>query len=202
MTYDQLTSLLEATKGQIRAFDNKAQVLLGVNGVLVGFITAEVSKAAEYGASGLPERFVAVCILLGVAFIVSCVSMAFSLLVIHPQLHLNQPDSKLFFCHLARDYGRDYARAARELVDFGEADASFDVGTQIQCNAIICDAKSVRCRVGMWLTGFAFLAYAMSVPVFCSMAYAASLRSLSNQPAPARYAPSSPLSSTHAPSPR
>ena len=162
-------------KEQIRAFDNKAQVLLGINGVLVGFITAEVTKSAEYGANGLPKRLTATCILLGVAFLASCGSMAFALFVIHPQLHLAQPTSKVFFCHLARDYGRDYARASHDLVNMQEPEAASDVGAQIQANAIVCDVKSKRCRLGMWCTGLALAAYALSLPIFCSMAYTAAV---------------------------
>ena len=173
MTYEQLTTLSAATKEQIRAFDNKAQVLLGVNGVLVGFITAEVTKAAEYGATGLPKRMIAICILLGAAFLASCASMALALFVVHPQLHLAQPTSKVFFCHLARDYGRDYTRASHDLVEMQEPEAAFDVGAQIQANAIICDVKSTRCRLGMWATGLALATYALSLPIFCSMAYSA-----------------------------
>ena len=179
MTYEQLSDLLETTKGQIRAFDNKAQVLLGVNGVLVGFITAEVSKAAEYGAAGMPKRLLAICVFLGLAFLASCASMAFALFVIHPQLRLKQPTSKLFFCHLARDYKRDFTRASQELVNLQEPAASLDVGTQIQANAVICDVKSNRCRSSMWYTGLALLVYAISVPVFCSMAYTSAVHTAS-----------------------
>lgn len=184
LTYEQLSNLLEATKGQIRAFDNKAQVLLGVNGVLMGFITAEVSKAAEYGANGLTKRLIAICILLGVAFLASCASMTFALFVIHPQLHLAQPTSKLFFCHLAREYGREFARASQDLVHLQESEASLDVGTQIQANAVICDVKSNRCRYGMWFTGLALMAYALSLPVFCSMAYTSAVHPLPSQQLP------------------
>jgi hypothetical protein len=183
LTYEQLANLLEATKGQIRAFDNKAQVLLGVNGVLVGFIAAEVSKAAEYGANGMPARLIAMCILLGVAFLSSCASMALALFVIHPQLHLAQPTSKFFFCHLARDYGRDFARASQDLVNLQEPEASLDVGTQIYANAVICDVKSNRCRYGMWFTGLALAGYALSLPVFCSMAYTSAAHPASKQAA-------------------
>ena len=175
MTYEQLTGLLATTKEQIRAFDTKAQVLLGVNGVLVGFITAEATKAVEYGSNGLPKRLLAICILLGFAFLTSCVSMGFALFVVHPQLRLDQPTSKVFFCDLARDYGRDYARAAQALLNMQDAEAAFDVGTQIQANAIICDVKSKRCFAGTWCIGLALAAYALTLPIFCSMAYSVAI---------------------------
>ncbi len=179
MNFDQLANLLENTKGQIRAFDNKAQVLLGVNGVLIGFVTAEITKAAEYGAAGLHKRFVLICFILGASFLAACLSMGYALFVINPQLHLSQPKSKFFFCHLASDYGRDFARAAADLIALTDTDALVDLGTQIQSNAIIADAKSTRCKHGMRLAGVAVLVYALSVPIFCSMAYSATIRASS-----------------------
>jgi hypothetical protein len=171
MNFDQLSNFLENTKGQIRAFDNKAQVLLGVNGVLIGFITAEIAKAAEYGGNGLPKRFGLICVVLAAAFPTSCVSMGFALFVINPQLQLSQPTSKFFFCHLARDYGQDYKRAAEDLAALGEAEAVIDIGTQVQANALICNTKSSRCLIAMRCAGIAFGLYALTVPLFCSMAY-------------------------------
>lgn len=179
MNFDQLANLLESTKGQIRAFDNKAQVLLGVNGVLIGFVTAEISKAAEYGAAGLHKRFVLICFCLGASFLAACLSMGYALFVINPQLHLSQPKSKFFFCHLASDYGHDFARAAADLIAMTETDALMDLGTQIQSNAIVADTKSARCKYGMRLAGVAVLIYAFSVPIFCSMAYSATMRTAS-----------------------
>lgn len=180
MTFDQMALFLESMKGQIRAFDTKAQVLLGVNGLLFGFITAEGAKAAEYGAAGLRVRFIFVCIALALAFGTSCISTFYALFVINPQLHLNQPPSKLFFCHLAADYGRDYKRAATDLASLGEQEGCLDLGGQIQVNALICDVKSTRCLRGMRWAGLALLAYCISVPFFCSMAYTAA--QLSKQP--------------------
>ena len=175
MTFDQMALFLETLKGQIRAFDAKAQLLLGVNGLLFGFITAEGAKAAEYGATGLHLRSVCVCIALVLAFCTSCISTFYALFVINPQLHLNQPTSRFFFCHLARDFGRDYQRAAETLRSLGDDDGSLDLGTQIQVNALICDVKATRCRRGMGWAGLALLMYAVSVPVFCSMAFSAAL---------------------------
>lgn len=177
MTFDQMALFLETLKGQVRAFDSKAQLLLAVNGLLFGFITAEGAKAAEYEAIGLHLRSICVCVALALAFLSSCVSTLYALFVINPQLQLNQPTSRFFFCHLARDFGQNYQRAAEALSSLADDDGRLDLGAQIQVNALICNVKATRCRRGMGWAGLALLTYAVSVPVFCSMAFSAARHS-------------------------
>lgn len=171
MTLETLRSSLESIQGHIRAFDSKAQVLLGVNGVLAGFITTELGKFAEFGLM-TPKRFAVLAVLLGLSVSATLVAFLIALRVLNPQLHLKQPSSKFFFCHLAAEYGQDYKRAAADLVALSDPDASLDVSQQILVNSIICDVKAKRCKWGMRCTGLALLLYATSIPIFMSMAYA------------------------------
>src|ERR1700746_1076670 len=52
MNFDRMWNLLDSIQSQVRAFDATAQVAIAVNGILAGFVAAEIIKAAEYGGSG------------------------------------------------------------------------------------------------------------------------------------------------------
>jgi len=175
MSFDDLKDLLESIQAQIRSFDSKAQVLLGVNGLLAGFITAELAKGAEFGTV-MPCRFIFLTILLGLSVISTLISFGYALRVLNPQLHLKQPNSYFFFCHLADRYGRDYERAARELIALDETSASQDVSKQVLANAIICNTKAKRCKWGMRFAAGTLFFYALSIPVFVTMAYSSHSR--------------------------
>ena len=170
MTFDQIKSLLESIQTQIRALDAKAQVLLGVNGVLAGFVTGELAKVADYGM-GMPKRIVLLAILLSVASFAALVSFSLSLWVLTPRLHLHQPQSKFYFCHIAHRYGRDYKQAAQDYLAFGESEAAEDLAQQVLVNSIICDAKARRCSRATWTPGAALFAFTLSIPIFVSLAY-------------------------------
>lgn len=170
MTFDRIKSLLESIQAQIRAFDSKAQVLLGVNGVLAGFISAELAKSADYGL-GMPKRIVAVAIVLSTAAIAALISFGLSLRVLNPQLHLRQPHSNFYFCHISQRYGLNYKQAAQDFLALEEQAAAEDLAQQVLANSIICDVKAKRCSWAMKAAGVGLLTYILSIPIFVSMAY-------------------------------
>src|SRR5579862_6292222 len=172
MTFERLWSLLEAIQTQIRAFDTKAQVAIGVNGVLVGFATAEIAKAAEYGASGMFYRFLLTCILAGTSLCASLIAIGFSIYVVHPQIELKQPRSHFFFCHLVEKYRRDFDKAIQALKGLSEEAELDEIASQVAVNSVVCDVKGRRCKPALLLTGFALALYALSVIPYSSMAFA------------------------------
>lgn len=172
MTFERLWSLLEAIQTQIRAFDTKAQVAIGVNGVLVGFATAEIAKAAEYGASGMFYRFLFTCILAGASLCAALIAIGFSIYVVHPQIELKQPRSHFFFCHLVEKYGRDFDKAIQALKGLSDEAELDEIASQVAMNSVVCDVKGRRCKPALFLTGFALALYALSVIPYSSMAFA------------------------------
>lgn len=178
MTFEHLWSLLEVIQAQIRAFDTKAQVAIGVNGVLIGFVTAAVAKAAEYGASGMFYRFLFTCISAGASLCASLVAIGFGIFVVHPQIELKQPRSHFFFCHLVEKYGRDFDKAIQALKSLSDEDEIHEVASQVAVNSLVCDVKGRRCKRALFLTGFALALYAFSVIPYSSMAFVHSFASV------------------------
>ena len=182
MTFERLWSLLESIQAQIRAFDTKAQVAIGVNGVLIGFATSEVAKAAEYSASGMFYGFLFTCISAGASLCASLTAIGFSIYVIHPQIELKQPRSHFFFCHIVEKYGRDFGKAARAIKELSEEEELDEIGSQVVSNSIVCDVKGKRCKPAIVLTGCALALYALSVIPYSNMAFGHSTIAAREQP--------------------
>lgn len=178
MNFERLWSLLEAIQTQIRAFDAKAQVAIGVNGVLVGFATAEIVKAAEYGASGMLYRLLFTYIFAGASLCASLIAIGFGIFVVHPQIELKQPRSHFFYCHLVQGYGRDFDKAVQALKCLSAEDELDEVASQVAVNSVVCDVKGRRCKPALFLTGFALALYAFSVVPYSSMALVHSFASV------------------------
>jgi hypothetical protein len=173
MEQEQLWKLLEAIQSQIRSFDTKAQVALGIDGLLAGLLGTQIVKSTEFGAAGMHIRF---CIALFLS-VISLTSIAYSffwgLRTVHPQLHLRQPKSHFFFCHLVELYGHNYNKAAEALKALSGDAVEQEIGTQVMAISVICDVKAKRCRRALSYSGVALAFYLATLLPFSSMAYEA-----------------------------
>lgn len=176
MTYERLWGLLDSIQTQIRAFDTKAQVAIGVNSVLIGFVSAEVAKAAEYGSTGMFYRFLFTCIFAAASLCVSLIAIGFSIYVVHPQIELQQPRSHFFFCHIVEKYGRDFDRAIQAIQGISAEEELREIASQVVSNSIVCDLKGKRCRPALVLTGCALALYALSIAPYTNMAFSRSVQ--------------------------
>jgi hypothetical protein len=162
-TEDSIWDALEAIQSHIRAFDTKAQIAIGLNAAVISLLIAELSKASESYATGFGWR-------LGFTLALAFLSLGFSIVaiilgvrVVHPQLNLNQPYSRFFFCHLADRYRRDFAGAAQELLATTEGESIEEVASQIAVNSFVCNVKAKRCKPVLLFTTLAFGLYAASI---------------------------------------
>lgn len=174
MDFDRSWNLLESIQGHIRAFDTKAQLAIGINGVLIGFLISEFAKTAEFAALGFQWRLAGVFVATGLSVLCSLAAIVLGVRVVHPQLKLDQPPSRLFFCHIAEDFGKDFVRAGASLASLSDEASLKDVANQIAVNAYVCNTKAKRCRPTLMATALAFCLYAISIFPFASMALSAS----------------------------
>jgi len=103
MDADKLWKLLDSVQAQIRVFDTKAQIVIAIDGVLAGFFGTQIAKMAEAIGQQHGSTW---HVLLGVFDVASLILLVSSLLLavntVHPRLHLDQPNSRLFFAHIAQ----------------------------------------------------------------------------------------------------
>jgi hypothetical protein len=174
VNFERSWDLLESVQGHIRAFDVKAQVAIGVNGVLIGFLISEFTKTAELAALGFKWRLAGVFVATGLSILCSLAAIVLGVRVVHPQLRMNQPRSRMFFCHIAEEFGKNFVRAGESLAALSDEESLKDVQNQIAVNAYVCNIKAKRCKPTLALTALAFCFYAISILPFGSMVVAAS----------------------------
>jgi hypothetical protein len=172
MNADQLSKLLESIQGHIRVFDTKAQIALGLDSLLVGFVGAELAKGCELAAWNFHGKLIALIVCSALSLIAATLSALFAIVTIVPRLELKQPKSHFFFCHLVEMYARDYKRAANGLMELSDDQVRLQVATQIQTNAVIGEAKAARSSRALYLMTAALSLYIISLVPFCLIAYA------------------------------
>lgn len=160
MDADKLWKLLDSVQAQVRVFDTKAQIVIAVNGVLAGFFGSQTSKMAEL----IGQRPGSIWSILLVGAGVVCIGLVLSSLLlavntVHPRLHVNQPNSRLFFAHIFDEFGRDYSRAASVLTSLTVEEVNADLSNQILANSIVCCAKAKRFKYALFAMSGAIIVW-------------------------------------------
>lgn len=171
MDRDAIWKLLGDVQAQIRVFDTKAQVALGIDGVLAGFLGAQLLKVAGDGAKA---PMIPVVLALGlslVSFTSMATSFALALRAVNPTLELKQPRSHFFFAHIAEKHGLDFNSAARDLIYLSEGKVVEELGTQVAVNSVIGTYKAQRCQRALIATAVALAFYLLSLIPLSIAAY-------------------------------
>ena len=121
MCSEHLFRTLDAIQMQVRAFDTKAQIVLGVDGIILGFLSLNGTAIS----AAVARRFPAVLAIgLGLAYTFALFTLVFSLYyvfaTVRPRTAFGQPPSRLFFFHLTARYGCDYEGAKKDLAAMTE----------------------------------------------------------------------------------
>jgi hypothetical protein len=149
MDEGQLWKLLDSLQAQIRAFDTKAQVALGLDSLMAGLMGTEIVRAVDLSSWHIDGSTAWFCAFAGSSVISLLVSVVFAIRTALPRLHLKQLRSHFFFCHLVELYGRRFGEAAKSLIALSDKQMVQELATQVQANAIICDAKSSGSRAAL-----------------------------------------------------
>lgn len=174
MNAEQLSKLLDSIQGHIRVFDTKAQIVLGIDSLLAGFVGAELAKACALATWDFNRTFIALFVLSAFSLAAAVASALLAIVTIVPRVHLNQPKSHFFFCHLVGFYGRDYQKASNALITLNEDQTKQELATQIQANAVIGDIKAGRSSFALYLMTASLSLYIATFLPFCIIAYRAS----------------------------
>ncbi len=171
MDNEQLWKLLDSIQGHIRTFDTKAQVALGLNGFLAGLLGNQVSRGLELSSWHFDGAMISFCVLAGCSIVALLGSALYAIRTVLPRLHLSQPKSHFFFCHLVELYGHKFDHAAKSLIALRGDQISYEIATQVQTNAIICDAKSARSRKALLLMTLSLAFYLFSFAPLSAIAH-------------------------------
>jgi len=177
MTNDQIWKLLDSIQAQIRAFDAKAQVALGIDSILAGLLGTEIVRGLElanWRFDYILASFLAIAALSVVSLLASAL---FGIFTVVPRLHLDQPKSHFFFCHLVEIHGRKFEAAAKSLIALDQEEVARQLATQAQTIAVICDVKATRSLRALRLMTISLILYVITFGPFGVVAYRSGTRS-------------------------
>lgn len=173
MNVEQLAKQLESVQGHIRALDGKAQVVLGIDGVLSGLVAAQLSTGLDFAAwhlHSLSILFIAVsCAAITALLISVCCAIA----TVFPKLSLGQPKSHFFFLHLWELYGNDFQKAAKGLISLSDSEQLHQLATQVHANSIIATVKAGRSNKAIFFMAAALLLFIVNLAPLGMIAYQA-----------------------------
>jgi hypothetical protein len=126
--------ILDHIQDQIRYADSKAGFVAAFNVLLFGFVANNIDKVrALYGSSKSPgtAALVTALVLVGIyaASMVTTFVMVVSCVVSRFGEKANQ--SRVFFAHIAAQYGNDHDRYVKEIRAMSPADWTAELGTQV-----------------------------------------------------------------------
>ena len=140
--------LKKKKKNQIASFDNKASILLTVNGFILAFTTSFTSLLDPYkgtNAQAYDARFYISIIALVLYFVLLLVSGGLFVSVIFPRKrNKNVLQSNNYYIDIAKTKYEDYKK---------DDEDDLDITSQIWMNSKICSAKHRLIVVGSYILG-------------------------------------------------
>jgi Family of unknown function (DUF5706) len=161
---DACFKVLGAIQDQIRFADTKAAFLFGINTLLFGFVagTVGIIKTALVSAPVQPVSWVSAMAL--VAFVIVAAIAVFTLItVVLSRLGELAPKSRVYFGHITKQYGKDYAKYVGEVTKMTDQEWAEEIGTQIVEVSHIALTKHQLIRRAAMLTVVAFGCWLVAV---------------------------------------
>jgi Family of unknown function (DUF5706) len=165
---DPYFKILGSVQDQTRFADGKAVFVAPLNTLLFGFMARHFESLKPIYAACQASRIA--CWLLFIFFAAyvaaSLLSLGFVIWAVMSRFGELAPRSKVFFGHVARDYGNDCEKYVRETSEMTDADWARDLGSQIVEVSHIALAKHKRVRRAaicvfialiLWFLSFALL---------------------------------------------
>lgn len=120
---------------------------------MAGFLGVQTTRLASTIVAGWPALSSLALSFFCAGYLTALVlSLFWAFLTVYPRLDVKQPKSKIFFAHIAEEYGTNYDEAAKDLVEMTEADLSADAAKQVVANSVVC-AQKAKClkRALLWM---------------------------------------------------
>lgn len=167
MDLQQLWRVLDGIQSQIRAYDTKAQIVIGIDAVLAAFFGSQTTGVAGAVAhSSAPAKGI-VLLAAGISCLVALsVSLGYAIFTVYPRLRLRQPESMVFFDHIARRFGRSYESVQKAYASIGEDQFRDDLSSQILANSIVCSRKAARFHLALFTMSSALGCWIVTVCMY------------------------------------
>jgi hypothetical protein len=161
---DMYLATLIGIQEQIRFADTKAGFIAALNTLPFGFIISSLDKFTALRGHTTKERLI--CGILLVFLIpytlATLTSICLVIYTVMSRFGAAGPMCKIFFGHIAQDYGKDHGRYVDELSQMTQAQWAAEIGTQIVEVSHIALAKHKLVRWAAFTTLMAFILWILS----------------------------------------
>ena len=129
---DTCFKVLSGIQDQIRFADAKAAFIFGINTLMFGFMTCTLASLKKSVAIQ-PTSPAVIVTLVALILFAGCAVATICLLIYSVMSRFGKmaPKSKLFFGHIASQFGKDYGKYVTELKAMSNDEWITEVGTQI-----------------------------------------------------------------------
>jgi hypothetical protein len=153
--FDTYFKILSGIQDQIRFADSKAAFIAALNALLFGFFTS--------GVGPIVASTVWVKIFAGLYALAAVGSVIVVITAVISRFGDLAPQSKVFFGHITKQYGKDYERYVRETINMTDKDWAKQVGNQIVEVSHIACCKHQLVRKGAICTLVAIVLWFMTL---------------------------------------
>src|SRR5947199_7715881 len=137
---DRLWKILDAVQAQIRAYDAKAQIVIGIDGIVAGFLGAQAANLAKATTSFWPATSSSLLISTSsVSLLALAYSFYFAMRTIYPMREFGQPPSLLFFGHIGKQFGTHFEAGRSAYASLTDESLRDDLSNQIIAVSHICN---------------------------------------------------------------
>ncbi|MBN9519464.1 hypothetical protein J0H58_13230 [bacterium] len=163
---DNCLKVLAGVQEQIRFADTKAAFVFAINTLMFGFVVSSVGalKKALAASPAPAPAWVGLVALIAFA-LCSVVAVGMLIYAVMSRFGEKAPKCRIFFGHVATQYGHDFERYVTELKGMSEDDWLRDVGTQIVETSHIALTKHRTVRASAQATVVGLVCWV--VAVFC-----------------------------------
>ncbi len=163
-------SILNGVQEQIRFADRKAAFFFALNALLFGFIGRSffTVKDAFHSPSGQGAVLWISIVVLSLYGLGAAVSVGIVVWSVMSRFGELAPKSKVYFGHIIREYGKDYAKYVKDTKAMSEENWAEEIGTQIVEISHIALTKHRLLKAAAWFSLGAFIFWVLS---FVTMAF-------------------------------
>lgn len=158
-------TILHGIQDQIRFADAKAGFIAGVNAIMFCFLAShfDTMLAVHAKAGSTNTAFWLAVVFQLLYLVIMAIAVCAVILSVMPRLSKSSPESKVFFGHIRKNYGRDWQRYVAETSQLTDQQWAEQIGTQIVEVSQIAWQKHRLVRQAAWFTLAAFALWRASL---------------------------------------
>ena len=160
---DMLKTVWAGIQDQAKFADSNAGFVAAFHALLFGFMATHADKLAKVVPANRDVAFYISAILIALYGVLTAIAVFLLISAVISRFGELAPQSKSFFGHITRQYGKDYAKYCRVASEMSDEDWCEDISGQIVEVSHIAATKHRCVRTAAQVTAIAFLFWCVAL---------------------------------------